>query len=76
MLLKMFKLNKRINSTKLPTIEDLLISGEVVLKQATSVDKPIFIMACGADDMSKARICNYVEFQGNFFWITSIGAVE
>lgn len=72
MLLKMFKLNKRINSTKLPTIEDLLISGEVVLKQATSVDKPIFIMACGADDMSKARICNYVEFQGNFFWITSI----
>lgn len=68
----MFKLNKRINSTKLPTIEDLLISGEVVLKQATSVDKPIFIMACGADDMSKARICNYVEFQGNFFWITSI----
>lgn len=72
MLLKMFKLNKRINSTKLPTLEDLLISGEVVLKQATSVDKPIFIMACGADDMSKARICNYVEFQGNFFWITSI----
>lgn len=72
MLLKMFKLNKRINSTKLPTLEDLLISGEVVLKQATSVDKPIFIMACGADDMAKARICNYVEFQGNFFWITSI----
>lgn len=72
MLLKMFKLNKRINSTKLPTLEDLLISGEVVLKQATSVDKPIFIMACGADDMSKARICNYVEFQGNFFWITSM----
>lgn len=72
MLLKMFKLNKRINSTKLPTLEDLLISGEVVLKQATSVDKPIFIMACGADDMPKARICNYVEFQGNFFWITSI----
>lgn len=68
----MFKLNKRINSTKLPTLEDLLISGEVVLKQATSVDKPIFIMACGADDMPKARICNYVEFQGNFFWITSI----
>lgn len=72
MLLKMFKLNKRINSTKLPTLEDLLISGEVVLKQATSVDKPIFIMACGADDMPKARICNYVEFQGNYFWITSI----
>lgn len=72
MLLKMFKLNKRINSTKLPTLEDLLISGEVVLKQATSVDNPIFIMACGADDMNKARICNYVEFQGNFFWITSI----
>lgn len=72
MLLKMFKLNKRINSTKLPTLEDLLISGEVVLKQATSVDKPIFIMACGADDMAKARICNYVEFQGNYFWITSI----
>lgn len=68
----MFKLNKRINSTKLPTLEDLLISGEVVLKQATSVDKPIFIMACGADDMPKARICNYVEFQGNYFWITSI----
>lgn len=72
MLLKMFKLNKRINSTKLPTLEDLLISGEVVLKQATSVDKPIFIMACGADDMPKARICNYVEFQGNYFWITNI----
>ena len=72
MLLKMFKLNKRINSTKLPTLEDLLISGEVVLKQATSVDKPIFIMACGADDMAKARICNYVEFQGNYFWITTI----
>lgn len=72
MLLKMFKLNKRINSTKLPTLEDLLISGEVVLKQATSVDKPIYIMACGADDMAKARICNYVEFQGNYFWITSI----
>lgn len=68
----MFKLNKRINSTKLPTLEDLLISGEVVLKQATSVDKPIFIMACGADDMPKARICNYVEFQGNYFWITNI----
>lgn len=63
-------MNKRINSTKVPTAEDLLISGEVVLKMATSVDKPVFTMACGADDMAKARICNYAEFQGNYFWVT------
>ena len=72
MLLKMFKMNKRINSTKLPTNDDLLISGEVTLKGVTSVDKPVFVMACGADDMSYARICNYAEFQGNYFWITEL----
>ena len=72
MLLKMFKINKRINSTKLPTNDDLLISGEVTLKGVTSVDKPVFVMACGADDMTYARICNYVEFQGNYFWITEL----
>ena len=72
MLLKMFKMNKRINSTKLPTNDDLLISGEVTLKGVTSVDKPIFVMACGADDIPYARICNYVEFQGNYFWITEL----
>ena len=72
MLLKLFKLNKRINSTKLPTNEDLLISGEVTLKGATSVDKPVFVMACGAEHMPYARICNYAEFQGNFFWITEL----
>ena len=72
MLLKMFKMNKRINSTKLPTNDDLLISGEVTLKGVTSVDKPVFIMACEADDMSYARICNYAEFQGNYFWITEL----
>lgn len=72
MLLKMFKMSKRINSTKLPTNDDLLISGEVTLKGVTSVDKPIFVMACGANDMPYARICNYVEFQGNYFWITEL----
>ena len=72
MLLKMFKMNKRINSTKLPTNDDLLISGEVTLKGVTSVDKPVFVMACGADDMPYARICNYAEFQGNYFWITEL----
>lgn len=76
MLLKLYKLNKRINSTKLPTTADLLISGEVVLKMATSVDKPVFTMACGADDMAKARICNYAEFQGNFFWVTEVKQIS
>lgn len=72
MFLKLYKLKKRLNSTKLPADTDLLISGEVVLKMATSVDKPVFTMACGADDMPKARICNYAEFQGNYFWITDV----
>lgn len=72
MLVNMYKHNKRINSTLLPKNEDLLISGNVTLKNATSVDEPIFIMACGANDMPKARICNYVECQGNYFWITEL----
>ena len=76
MLLKLYKLDKRINSTKLPTADDLLISGEVVLKMATSVDKPVFTMACGSTDMPKARICNYAEFQGNYFWVTDVKQIS
>lgn len=72
MLLKLFKLDKRINSTKLPVDNDLIISSEVVLKQSTSVDKPVFIMSCDENDMEKIRTCNYVEFKSEYFWITSI----
>lgn len=69
MFLKLYKHNKRINSTLLPSEEDVLISGEVSLKSATSVDEPIFVMACGEEHMSYARICNYAECQGNYYWV-------
>lgn len=69
MVLKLYKHNKRINSTLLPSEEDVLISGEVSLKSATSVDEPVFVMACGEEHMPYARICNYAECQGNYYWV-------
>lgn len=69
MVLKLYKHNKRINSTLLPSEEDLLISGEVSLKSATSVDEPVFVMACDEEHMPYARICNYAECQGNYYWV-------
>lgn len=69
MVLKLYKHNKRINSTLLPSEEDVLISGEVSLKSATSVDEPIFVMACGEEHTPYARICNYAECQGNYYWV-------
>lgn len=69
MFLKLYKHNKRINSTLLPSEEDVLISGEVSLKSATSVDEPVFVMACGEEHMPYARICNYAECQGNYYWV-------
>ena len=69
MLLKLYKHNKRENSTLLPKTEDLLISGEVALKNATSIDNPTFILACGESDMFYARICNYAEVNGNYYWV-------
>lgn len=69
MILKLYKHNKRINSTLLPSKEDVLISGEVSLKSATSVDEPVFIMACDEEHMPYARICNYAECQGNYYWV-------
>lgn len=70
MFLKLYKHDKRINSTLRPTDDDVLISGEVSLKSATSVDSPVFVMACGEDDMPYARICNYAECNGNYYWVT------
>lgn len=69
MVLKLYKHNKRINSTLLPSEEDVLISGEVSLKSATSVDEPVFVMACDEEHMPYARICNYAECQGNYYWV-------
>lgn len=69
MFLKLYKHNKRKNSTLRPLETDVIISGEVALKNATSVDNPIFILACGADHMPYARIANYAECQGNYYWI-------
>lgn len=69
MFLKLYKHNKRINSTLLPSEEDVLISGEVSLKSATSIDEPVFVMACGEEHMPYARICNYAECQGNYYWV-------
>ena len=69
MFLKLYKHNKRINSTLLPSEEDVLISGEVSLKSATSVDEPVFVMACDEEHMPYARICNYAECQGNYYWV-------
>ena len=69
MILKLYKHNKRINSTLLPSKEDVLISGEVSLKSATSVDEPVFVMACDEEHMPYARICNYAECQGNYYWV-------
>lgn len=69
MFLKLYKHNKRINSTLLPSEEDVLISGEVSLKSATSVDEPVFVMVCGEEHMPYARICNYAECQGNYYWV-------
>lgn len=72
MLLKVYKLNKRINSTLLPTDADLVLSGEVLLKDSTSVDEPSFVMACSQADMVNARNCNYAEYDGMFLWIKDI----
>lgn len=69
MLLKLYKHDKRKNSTLRPVADDMLVSGEVALKNVTSVDNPVFIMACGDEDMPYARICNYAECQGNYYWI-------
>lgn len=72
MLFKTYKLNKRVNSTKLPTAEDLLISGEVSFKGETSLKTPVILMACGEEHMPYALISNYAELKGNYYWITDV----
>lgn len=71
MLAVFYQFNKRVNSLKTPTNADQTISGEVVLKQATSYKNPTLTLACSAEDMSKARLSNYLAFDNKYYWITN-----
>lgn len=70
--LSLYKVNKRINSTLLPTAEQLIGTMGVALKHATSIDVPTFVIAVGADDIDKIWSANYASYEGSYYWITDI----
>lgn len=70
--LSLYKVNKRINSTLLPTAEQLIGTMGVALKHATSIDIPTFVIAVGADDIDKIWSANYASYEGSYYWITDI----
>lgn len=72
MLLVMYSFNKKQNSTKQPTADNIEVSGEVRLKADTSLRTPTFIMAIGAPDMPRALRCNYAVYNNTYYWITDI----
>ena len=67
-----YALEKRKNSTKVPQNSDMTISGDVALKNPTSLRTPIIVMAVGQDDKEKALLSNYVSFGRYYYWITDI----
>lgn len=71
MLAVFYQFNKRVNSLKTPTNSDQTISGEVVLKQATSYKTPTLTFACSSEDMPKARLSNYLAFDNKYYWVTN-----
>lgn len=68
----LWKLDKRINSTLLPKMEDRLYTGVVALKAPTSVDEPIFVLSLSQEDIEKAITANYAMYGGQYYWITNI----
>lgn len=71
MLAVFYQFNKRVNSLKTPTNAEQTISGEVVLKLATSYKNPTLTFACSTEDMPKARLSNYLEFDNKYYWVTN-----
>lgn len=72
MLAVFYMFNKRKNSLKTPTTADISISGEVLLKQSTSIHEPVFIMAVGEADMFKARESNYCSWNNTLYWVEDV----
>lgn len=71
-----YSFNKRINSTKRPQDSDITISGDVALKNPTSLRTPIIIMAVGQVDKEKAFASNYLLLGEKFYWITDVIAAS
>lgn len=64
LILNLYSINKRSNSTKLPTGNGTVV--EVNLKAPTSLIKPIFII----DGVNETY--NYCKFEGRYYWIDDI----
>lgn len=70
-LLTCYKFDKRLNSIKLPENGgEVTISGNVALKEDTSLETPVFVMAIGAGDMPALWKSNYAKFLDTYYWIT------
>ena len=74
--LSLYKINKRINSTLLPTAEQLISTMGVALKSATSIDTPTFVIAVGAEDLEGIWESNYAEYEGSYYWINDITQIN
>jgi len=64
-----YTFNKRTNSTKLVTNDDLRITSAISLKNPTSLHRPTIILAVGESDRAKALAVNYVKFNTAYYWI-------
>lgn len=74
--LSLYKINKRINSTLLPTAEQLIDIMGVALKNATSIDTPTFVIAVGAENIDAIWSANYAEYEGAYYWINDITQIN
>lgn len=70
-----YQFSKRVNSTKIVDT-GAIISGNVVFKENTSFNEPIFIMAVGAGDMSAAFKVNYAKCFDNYYFVTDIEIIN
>ena len=70
--IKLYKFNKRINSTLLPTGTGLG-ETEVSLKQGTSIDTPVFILSAQTEGQVRTLWqANYLKMYNDYYWITDI----
>ena len=74
--LSLYKINKRINSTLLPTAEQLISTMGVALKSATSIDTPTFVIAVGAEDLEAIWKSNYAKYENSYYWINDITQIN
>lgn len=62
--------SKRINSTKIPCVNGMIIN--VVLKETTSVENPIFILT----NPNEVPTINYVKWNDHYYYVNNINMIS